>query len=101
MLTKIFRKNEQVWKIFEIFHFAHSKNLPRDTNVWLVLEFLDELWKNFKAHWISEREFDMDEYMVEYFGQYRIFLKYSIRMKLVYKIWCTNLPLGYLFGFII
>ena len=40
--------------------------------------------------------------MVESFGRYGTFLKQSIRMKLIsfgYKIWCANLPLGYLFDF--
>ena len=42
--------------------------------------------------------------MVKYFGRYGIFLKQSIRMKPIhfgYKIWCANLPLGYLFDFTI
>ena len=42
--------------------------------------------------------------MVEYFGRYGTFLKQLIKMKPIrygYKIWCTNLPLGYLFYFTI
>ena len=38
----------------------------------------------------------------EYFGKYGSFIKQSIRMKPIrfgYKLWCANLPLGYLFDF--
>ena len=41
---------------------------------------------------------------MEYIGRYGTFLKHSIRMKPIrfgYKIWCANLPLGYLFDFTI
>ena len=97
------RKN-RLEKILQFLHVANSKNLPKDTKVWRVLENFGELQKNFQAHYIWDRECDLDECMVEYFGRYGSFLKQPIRMKPVrfgYKIWCANLLLGYLFDFLI
>ena len=91
-------------KILLFLHVADSNNLPKDKKVARVSEYLDELQKNFKTHCIWDREFDINERMVEYFGRYGTFLKQSIRMKPIrfgYKIWCANLPLGYLFDFTI
>ena len=91
-------------KILLFLHVADSNNLPKDKKVGRVSEYLDELQKNFKTHCIWDREFDINERMVEYFGRYGTFLKQSIRMKPIrfgYKIWCANLPLGYLFDFTI
>ena len=68
------------------------------------MEYLNELRKNFKSHCIWDREFDIGECIVEYFGRYGIFLKQSMKVNPIrfrYKIWSANLPLGYLFGFII
>ena len=97
MLTKIISDNmrrNMFEKILQFPHVADSNNLPKakDTKVGSV------------AHCIWDREFDIDECMVEYFGQYRTFLKQSIRMKPIrfgYKIWCAKLPLGQLFDFTI
>ena len=91
-------------KILLFLHVADSNNLPKDKKVGRVSEYLDELQKNFKTHCIWDREFDINERMVEYFGRYGTFLKQSIRMKpkhFGYKIWCANLPLRYLFNFTI
>ena len=88
----------------QFLHVADSRNLPKDTKIGCVSEYIDELRKNFKTNCIWDREFDIDECMVEYFGRYGTFLKQSIRMKPIcfgYKIWCANLPLGYLFDFTI
>ena len=52
-------------KILQFPYAADSNNLPKakDTKVGKV------------AHYIWDIEFDIDECMVEYFGQYRTFLK--------------------------
>ena len=76
-------------KILLFLHVADSNNLPKDKKVGRVSEYLDELQKNFKTHCIWDREFDINERMVEYFGRYGTFLKQSIRMKPIrfgYKI---------------
>ena len=91
-------------KIMQFLHVADSSKLPKDTKIGHVSEYLDELRKNFKTNCIWDRECDIDECMVEYFGRYGTFLKQSTRMKPIcfgYKIWCANLPLGYLFDFTI
>ena len=107
MLTKIVSDNmrrNRFEKIMQFLHVADSSNLPKDTKIGHVSEYLDELRKNFKTNCIWDRECDIDECMVEYFGRYGTFLKQSTRMKPIcfgYKIWCANLPLGYLFDFTI
>ena len=107
MLTKIVSDNmrrNRFEKIVQFLHVADSNNLPKDSKVGRVSEHLDKLQKNFKTHCIWDREFDIDKCMVEDFGRYGTFLKQSIRMKPIffgYKMWCTNLPLGYLFDFTI
>ena len=93
-------KRNRFEKILQFLHLADSSNLPKDTKKGRVSEYLDELRKNFKTYCIWNREFNIDECMMEYFGTYGTFLKQSIRMKPIrygYKIWCANLPLGYLF----
>ena len=83
-------------------HVANPNDLPPDTKIGRVVEYFDELRKNFKNCCIWEKEFDVDECMVEYFGRYGTFLKQSIRMKPIrfgYKVWCANLASGYLFDF--
>ena len=87
-------------KIMQFLHVADSSNLPKDTKIGHVSEYLDELRKNFKTNCIWDRECDIDECMVEYFGRYGTFLKQSVRMKPIrfgYEIWWANQPLGYLF----
>ena len=107
MLTKIVSDNmrrNRSEKILQFLHVANSNNLAKDTKIGRVSEYLEELRKNFEAHCIWDREFDIYKCMVEYFGQYGTFLKQSIRMKLIrfgHKIWCANLPLRYLFDFTI
>ena len=107
MLTKIVSDNmrrNRFEKFMQFLHVADSRNLPKDTKIGCVSEYIDELRKNFKTNCIWDREFDIDECMVEYFGRYGTFLKQSTRMKPIrfgYKIWCANLPLGYLFDFTI
>ena len=99
MLTKIVSDNmrrNRFEKVLQFLNVANSNNLPKDTKVGCVSGYLDELRKNSQAHCILDREFDMDECMVEYFGRYGTCLKQSIRMKPMrfgYKIWCVNLPL--------
>ena len=107
LLTKIVSDNMRRNRFEKIMHFLHAadcSNLPEDTKIGRVSEYLDEVGKNFKTNCIWDRKFDTDEFMVEYFGRYGSFLKQSIRMKQIrfgYKIWCANLPLGYLFDFTI
>ena len=104
MLTNIVSGNMEMnrfEKILQFLHVADSNNLPKDTKVGCVLEYLQKI---LKACCILDRDFNIDECMVEYFGRYGTFLKQSIRMKPIcfgYKIWCANLPLGYLFDFTI
>ena len=92
MLTKIASDNirrNRFEKIIQFLHVADSRNLPEDTKIGCVLECLDGLQKNFKTNCIWDREFDIDQCMVEYFGRYGTFLKQSIRMKPIrfgYKI---------------
>ena len=107
MLTKIVSDNirrNKFEKNLQFLHVADSNNLPKDTKVGRVSEYLDKLRKNFKTHCIWDKEFNIDECMVVYFGRPWTFLKQLIRMKPIrfgYKIWCANLPLGYLFDFTI
>ena len=107
MMTKIVSDNmkrNKFERIMQFLHVADSNNLPKDRKIGRVSEYLDELRKNFKTNCFWDREFDIDECMVEYFGRYGTFLKQSTRMKPIcfgYKIWCANLPLGYLFDFTI
>ena len=104
MLTKIVSDNmrrNRFGKIQQFLPVDDSNNLPKDTS---ALEYLDKLQKNFKTLCIWDREFDIGECMVKYFGGYGTFLKLSIRpkpMRFGYKIWSANLPLGYLFDFTI
>ena len=73
----------------QFLHVADSRNLPKDTKIGCVSEYIDELRKDFKTNCIWDREFDIDECMVEYFGGYGTFLKQSIRIKPIrfgYKI---------------
>ena len=104
MLTNIVSGNMEMnrfEKILQFLHVADSNNLPKDTKVGCVLEYLQKI---LKACCILDRDFNIDECMVEYFGRYGTFLKQSIRMKpkhFGYKIWCANLPLRYLFNFTI
>ena len=104
MLTNIVSDNMEMnrfEKILQFLHVADSNNLPKDTKVGCVLEYLQKI---LKACCILDRDFNIDECMVEYFGRYGTFLKQSIRMKpkhFGYKIWCANLPLRYLFNFTI
>ena len=92
MLTKIVSDNmrrKRFEKFLQFLHVADSSNLPKDTKVGRISEYLDGLWKNFKTRCIWDREFDIDECMVEYFGGYGTFLKHSIRIKPIrfgYKI---------------
>ena len=84
MLTKIVSDNmrrNRFEKIMQFLHVADSNNLPKDRKIGRVSEYLDELRKNFKTNCFWDREFDIDECMVEYFGRYGNFLKQSIRMK--------------------
>ena len=102
MLAKIVSYNMRRNRFEKIMQFLHVADT--NTKIGHVSEYLDELRKNFKTNCIWDRECDIDECMVEYFGRYGIFLKQSTRMKPIcfgYKIWCTNLPLGYLFDFTI
>ena len=55
-------------------HDTDSNNLPRDSRVGQVSKYLDELRSNFRTYYIFERELDIDECMVEYFGRYGTFL---------------------------
>ena len=71
MLTKIISDNmrrNRFEKIMQSLHVANSNNLPKDTNVGRVSAYLDKLRKNFHAHCMWDREFDIGECMVEYFG---------------------------------
>ena len=45
-----------------------QNNLPKDEKIRQVSKYMDDLRGNFKAHCIFERERDIDECMVEYFG---------------------------------
>ena len=107
MLTKIVSDNmrrNRFEKILQFLHVANSNNLPKDTKVGRVSEYLDKLRKNLQAHCIWDGEFDIDECMVEYFGRYGTFLKQSIKMNPIcfgYKTWYTNLLLGYIIDFAI
>ena len=104
MLTKIVSDNMRRNKFEKIQQFLHadSNNLPKDTEVGLVSEYLNKLRKIFKACCIWDREFDIDECMVEYFGRYGTFLKQPKRMRPIRfgcKILQVNLKFGYLFDF--
>ena len=66
MVTKIVsinRRRNRFEEILQSFHVVNSNNLPEDTKIGRVLEYLVKLRRNFKAHW-----------MVKYFGRYRTFL---------------------------
>ena len=66
MLTKIVSDNmrrNRFEKIVQFLHVADSNNLPKDSKVGRVSEYLDKLQKNFKTHCIWDREFDIDECM--------------------------------------
>ena len=71
ILTKIFgdnmRRNRFV-KILLSLHVADSNNLAKHKKVGRVSEYLDELRRNFKTHCICDREFDIEKFMMEYFG---------------------------------
>ena len=101
MLNKTFSDNMRKNRfeiILQYLHVADSINLPKDIKVGRVSEYHNQFRNNFKAHCIWNREFDINECMVEYFGLHETFLKQSIIMKLIrigYNIWCANLPLGY------
>ena len=58
-----------------------QNNLPKDEKIRQVSKYMDDLRGNFKAHCIFERERDIDECMVEYFGRYGMFLRQSIKTK--------------------
>ena len=71
---------------------ADSENLPPDSKVARVKNYLDELKRNFKKYFIREKEYSIDEAMIEYFGRYGSFIKQSIMMKPIrfgYKVWCV------------
>ena len=92
ILTKIVSDNIRRNRFEKIMHFVHAadcSNLPEDTKIGRVSEYLDEVGKNFKTNCIWDSKFDTDEFTVEYFGRYGSFLKESIRMKPIrfgYKI---------------
>ena len=71
------------------------------TKISQVWEQLSELRKKFSSN-LEGGKCDVDKCMIQYFGKYHSFLKQSIRLKPIpfrYKIWCANLPFGYLFDF--
>ena len=72
---------------------AGSENLPPDSKVARVKDYLDELKRNFKKYFIREKEYSIDEAMIEYFDRYGSFIKQSIIMKPIrfgYKVWCPQ-----------
>ena len=81
-------KNEisknSIRKIFDNFMsyipVANSENLPPDS-VARVKEYLDELKWNFEKCFIREKEYSINEAMVEYFGKFGSFIKQSIMME--------------------
>ena len=102
MLTNIVSENMKMnrfEKILQFLHVADSNNQPKDTKVGCVLEYLQKI---LKACCILDKDFNIDECMVEYFGRYGTFLKQSIRMKPIhfgYKIYLPHvliLPLDLL-----
>ena len=59
ILTKIVSDNmrrNRFEKIMQFLHVADSSNLPKDTKIGRVSEYLDELLKNFKTNCIWDRE---------------------------------------------
>ena len=53
MLTKIvsdYMRRNRFEKIMQFLHVVDSNNLPKDTKIGRVSEYLDELRKNFKTN---------------------------------------------------
>ena len=87
-------------KVSQYHHAADSDDLSKEIVIGRVFEYLEPK-QNFKGNCIWDREFDVDVCMVD-FGRYGIFLTQSNTTKPTrfgYKLWYTNLPLGYLINF--
>ncbi|XP_068203710.1 piggyBac transposable element-derived protein 2-like [Palaemon carinicauda] len=87
-------------EILRFLHFTDNQALNKDDELAKIRPLMNHLNTKFAMAYLMDQHISLDEAMIEYFGRHEC--KQCIRnkpVKLGFKAWCLNSPLGYLATF--